>query len=185
MNTKTKKTLLIGVIIVLIVINLSALLTIYYRGKILPQKQPEINNIKQEVQIRGMHRFIREELNLSDDQFKEFQEVSKSNMMKSQEISTKLNNKRLEMMNEIAKINPNPEVLDAIASDIGKLHYELKKATISHFLELKEICTEDQQENLQKMFMQMIHEQDRDQNRMGKGPREKGRNRNGRTRRNN
>lgn len=185
MNIKTKKTLLLGFIILLIVINISALTTIYYKSKMVPKNRMEQNNMKDQVHIRGMHRFIKEELNLSDEQFKLFQEVSRNNMIRSQEISFKLNDKRMEMMNEIAKINPNPKILDDIAHDIGELHYELKKNTIHHFLELKKICNADQQENLQKMFMQMIVNQDQDHNRMGRGPMENGRNRKGKNPRNN
>ena len=183
MDTKTKKTLLIGTIILLIVINVSALATIYYNSKIRIKKLAEMNNLKEEVQIRGMHRFIREELKLTDEQFKQFKGITITNMKISHEIVIELNKKRLDMMNEIANVNPNMKTLDNIASDIGSLHYELKKTTISHFLELKEICNDDQQESLQKIFMQMIHDQDRDK--FGRNPRERGRNRNGRPHRNN
>ncbi|HAF28415.1 MAG TPA: hypothetical protein DCG75_05140 [Bacteroidales bacterium] len=184
MNTKTKKSLLIGSIILLIVINISALSTIYYKSKILPKKNIELNKMKEEVHIRGMHRFIKEQLNLSESQFIKFQEISNINMTNSQKIMSKLNDKRLEMINEIAKKNPNTEILDRIAHEIGDLHYELKKSTINHFLQLKDICNEEQQEDLQKLFMHMIHDQDTDHRMMDRGPREKGRNRYGRPHRN-
>ena len=80
------------------------------------------------------------------------------------------------MMTEIAKKNPNPEILDNYAYEIGTLHYELKKQTINHFLELKKICNEEQQESLQKLFMQLLNDQDG----FRRNPRERGRNRHGR-----
>lgn len=179
MDTKTKKTLLISTIILLIVINVAALATIYYNSKIRTKKLAEMNNLKEEIQIRGMHRFIRDELKLSDEQFKQFKEVTITNMRRSHKIALKLNEKRFDMMNEIAKENPNPNTLDKIARDIGSLHYELKKTTIKHFLELKEICNDDQLESLQKIFMQMTHDRDEIGRRL-KG--ERGRNRDGRPR---
>ena len=182
MDTKTKKTLLISTIILLIVINVSALATIYYNSKIRTKKLAEMNNLKEEIQIRGMHRFIRDELKLSDEQFIQFKEVTITNMRKSHEIALELNKKRLDMINEIAKENPNPNTLDKIARDVGSLHYELKKTTISHFLELKEICNDDQLETLQKIFMQMIQKQDI--RKMEKWS-QRGKNRNGRPHRNN
>lgn len=178
MKTENKKILLIGTIILLIVINISALSTIYYKSKILPKRNFELNNMKEEAHIRGMHRFIKEQLNLSESQFEKFQEISNNNMIKSQSISIKLNEKRHEMIDEIAKINPNPKLLDDIAHEIGDLHYELKKTTINHFLELKEICSDDQQEKLQRLFMKMTQEQDMVHDRMERGPRERGHNRN-------
>ena len=60
------------------------------------------------------------------------------------------------MIDEIAKLNPNIENLDSIAKEIGNLHYELKLNTINHFIELKGICNDQQQEILQTMFKQMI-----------------------------
>lgn len=177
METKTKKTLLISTIILLIAINISALSTIYYHNKIQAKKVIEMKNIKEEARIKGMHRYIKEELNLTDHQFEIFKEISKTNMNSSHEITVKLNEKRFEMMNEIAKVNPNLDTLDRVAEDIGLLHYELKKSTINHFIKLKEICNDDQQENLQKLFMQLINEQDK--NDLRRNQRRHGRNRNG------
>lgn len=177
METKTKKTLLISTIILLIVINISALLTIYYHNKIQTKKVVEMKNIKEEARIKGMHRYIKEELKLTDKQFEIFKEISKTNMNSSHEISMKLSEKRFDMMNEIAKVNPNLNTLDSVAKNIGLLHYELKKSTINHFLKLKEICNDDQQENLQKLFMQLINEQDK--NDLKRNQRRRGRNRKG------
>ena len=174
METKTKKTLLISTIIILIAINISALSTIYFHNKIQTKKFVEMKNMKDEVRIQGMHRFIRDELRLTDKQFELFKEMSRANMRTNHNITLKLDKKRYFMMNEIAKENPNMQSLDEIAEDIGSLHYELKKSTINHFLKLKEICNEDQQEDLQKLFMHMT--QDQDDHR--RNPREQGRNRN-------
>lgn len=160
MNTTTKKTLLIGTIIILIVINISALATIFYNNKIRPHRSAETNNLTDEARTRGMHRFMREQLNLTDGQYAQFQEINRTNMTKVHNIASELNNKRIEMMNEIAKKNPNLKILDDIAYDIGSLHYELKKVTIHHFLELKEICTPEQQDSLQKIFIRLIQDQD-------------------------
>lgn len=181
MDTKTKKSLLIVTIILLIVINISALATIYYNSKIRTKKLAEINYQKKQVHVRGMYKFLRDELNLTDEQCMQFRNINKINMSKFHKIAIELNEKRFDMMNEIAEKNPNTKILDDIAGDIGSLHYELKKITINHFLELKEICNDEQQEGLQKIFMQMIHNQDH--NKMKRSPR--GRNRTRKPHRNN
>ena len=127
METKTKKTLLISTIILLIVINISALSTFYFHKKIQAKKFIEMRDMKEDVRTQGMRRFIKEELKLTDKQFKLFKEISRTNMNSLHEITIKLNTKRFDMMNEIAKVNPNSNTLDDIAKDIGSLHYELKK----------------------------------------------------------
>lgn len=184
MNKQTKKTLLILLIVVLVVINISALVTIMYSEKSdLPPDKPFNNQVIEEIESRGMYHFLRDELKLTDEQFEQFRDIQRTNMIKSQSIALELSKKRQEMMNEIAKKNPNREKLDAIAKEIGELHYQLKLNTIHHFLELKDICNEDQQESIQRLFMNLLSDQDRDEFRPNKHRR--GRNREDRPHRRN
>ena len=183
MNTKIKKTLLIGTIIILLVVNISALSTIIYNKKVRAKKQDEISNVQDGIRRQGMRRFLQEELNLSEEQFHEFQDINTNYSRDSRKIAFQMREKRYEMMKEIAKKNPNSENLDQIAQDIGSLHYELKKLTINHFTELKDICTEEQQKILHEMFIQMLSIQDgermeREHRRKNRGNHEKHRRRN-------
>ena len=158
METTTKRNLLIGIIILLLVINISALVSLFYHSRVNIKKQTDIYKIEQETRMRGMHQFIRDELNLTDEQFSQFQEINSKNMQESHKIAIDLNELRIEMMNELAKKNPNQNKLDFIASEIGNLHYELKKLTIKHFLELKEVCNKEQQDKLLNIFMKVIND---------------------------
>ena len=176
MDKKIKKIVLTGFVILLIVINLSSLATIYFHKKVRDKKLEEFQYRQEQIHIRGMYRFLKDELQLNNSQFQLFQEINHSNMIKSQNIAEKLNKSRHYMMAEIAKPIPNQKKLDSYAKDIGDLHYELKKLSINHFMELKEICDEEQQEGLQKLFMQMIIDQDSGRNRRGNPP-GRGRNR--------
>ncbi|MCB2196270.1 MAG: periplasmic heavy metal sensor [Bacteroidetes bacterium] len=179
MNKQTKKTLLILLIAVLVVINISALITIIYsENRELPSNRPLNNQVVEEIESRGMYHFLRDELKLTDAQFDQFRDIQGTNMSKSRNIAIELSNKRREMMNEIAKVNPNKEKLDTIAKEIGELHYHLKLNTINHFLELKEICNEEQQESIQRLFINLLSDQDHDEFRPNEHRR--GRNRRGR-----
>ena len=166
MDKITKKKLLIGAIILLLIINISALATIFYTQKVRLNKVDKLNYRNEQVQIRGMYRYLKDELKLSNDQFKQFKIINVSNKQKTQEIAIKLHNNRIIMVNEIAKLNPNLEKLDSIANEIGILHYQLKKNTISHFIELKAICNKDQQDKLQQLFIHIIQDQDNGRMRM-------------------
>lgn len=184
MNKQTKKTLLILLIIVLVVINISALVTIIFsKNSVSPPEKPFENQMIEEVESRGMYHFIRDELKLSDEQFDQFRVIHKTNMIKSRKIAIELSGKRREMMTEIAKENPNQEKLDGIAKEIGELHYQLKLNTINHFLELKEICNEEQQESIQRLFMKLLSDQDHDE--FGPNKHRRGRNRDERPHRRN
>ena len=157
MNTQTRKHLIIGLIIFLVVVNIAALSTIIYRNRTMP---PPVDNdyvqFRQNVDEQGMYRFFREELQLTQDQFIRFREINENNRHQSREIARALHSKRLEMVEEVSKENPDKESLDQIAREIGRLHYELKRNTYHHFMDLKEICNEEQQKQLQRMFLRMI-----------------------------
>lgn len=166
MDKKTKKKLLIGTIVLLLIINISALITIFYIQKIRTKNVDKLSYKQNQVQIRGMYRYLKDELELSNDQFEQFHSVNEQNKQKTREIAIKLHKNRINMVNEIAKKNPNLEKLDSIAYEIGVLHYQLKKNTISHFIELKSICNDDQQAELQQLFIKIIKEQDHGRMRM-------------------
>lgn len=183
MNSKIKKQVIIGVIILLVIINLSALITIIFHNIKENKQLTQEEFIREDPRQKGMNYFLRDELNLSNEQFESFQSINKQYFKESRDIAFKLHNNRILMLEEIANKNPNTENLNQIAKDIGDLHYELKLNTIDHFLALKSICNKEQQILLQDFFMKMIDNQDQGQFRRREGP---GRNRHQRpSRRNN
>jgi hypothetical protein len=183
MNSNIKKQVLIGVIILLVIINLSALITIIFHNKQENNQLTQEEFIREDPRQKGMNYYLRDELNLSNEQFDSFQNINKQYFKESKDIASNLHNKRILMLEEIANKDPNLKNLDQIAKEIGDLHYELKLNTIDHFLALKSICNEEQQILLQDFFMKMIDNQDQGQFRRREGP---GRNRHQRTpRRNN
>jgi Spy/CpxP family protein refolding chaperone len=111
---------------------------------------------RQKIDEQGMYRFFRDELQLTQEQFIHFRNINEKNRQQSIEIARALHHKRLEMLDEISKENPDTEKLDQIAREIGTLHYELKRNTYHHFIELKKLCNKEQQEQLQHLFMRMI-----------------------------
>jgi|SRR6056297_192592 len=157
MNTQTKKHLITGFIIFLVIINIAALSTIIYRNRTRPQPiDNDYVQFRQNIDERGMYRFFRDELQLTQEQFVRFRDINEKNKQQSRKIARALHNKRLEMVEEISRENPDKEKLDQIAREIGTLHYELKRNTYHHFIDLKELCNKEQQEQLQHLFMRMI-----------------------------
>ncbi len=178
MNTQTKKHLITGLIIFLVVVNIAALSTIIYRNQTQPKPlDDDYIQFRQRVDEQGMYRFFRDELQLTPEQFDRFREINEKNRQQSREIARRMHSKRLEMVEEISKENPDNKKLDQIASEIGSLHYELKRNTYHHFLDLKELCNKEQQEQLQHLFIRMIDDQgfDKRSRRMNRHPERKGR----------
>jgi len=168
MNKSTKKTLLIVSIIVFVLINISALVTIFYKGKVNERRAFDVNVQKEQIRQSGMYGYFRKELDLSDEQFDDFKEINRTYSFKAHDISKELNEARHSLINEISKSNPSSELIDSIAKEIGNLHYRLKLLTADHFIELKTICNEEQQIALQKLFVRMISNQDKDGERANK-----------------
>lgn len=156
METSTKRRIIIIAIIVLIIINISALITIFYNNKIRSKQLAKYNEIQEQVEVNGMNDFFRNQLKLDDVQFDRFQDINHEHMLTSRDIAKKMDDLRFDMLNEISKNDPDMLQLDHIAKKIGELHYELKLNTINHFIELKALCNDDQKEILQGMFMHMM-----------------------------
>jgi len=159
MDTTNKKRLVIIVIILLLVINITALATFLFTNNIKQKRFEDIRKTREQVEFAGMHRFLKEELKLNDEQFQTFKEVGRKNFKQNREIAEKLDEKRLEFIDELTREIPNEGKLDNIAREIGDLHYQLKKNTIKHYSELKKILNPEQLEVMDKLFMQMIQKE--------------------------
>ncbi|MCG8410957.1 MAG: hypothetical protein MI739_06715 [Bacteroidales bacterium] len=156
MNNLSKKRILIIGIIALLIINISALATIYYNNKVKVRKENQVYIQRQKMREVGMYNYFRNELNLSDQQFLSFKQINRNYSIATREIKDELNKYRHLFIVEISKQNPNTASIDSVSYRIGHLHYELKLLTSEHFLELKKLCSPEQEESLQKLFMLMI-----------------------------
>jgi len=138
-----KKNLVILFLVLLTIINVSALATIAYhrwhsRRPFPPMLRPD----------RHMD-FIKQELNLNEEQVKEFESQAKRFKQETKPILYSLKAKRKDLMDEIAAEEPNEDRLDKLTEEIGALQAALQKKTIVHLLEEKSLLTPEQQ---QKFF---------------------------------
>ena len=101
-------------------------------------------------------KIITGELGLNKDQKDLFQSINNSYYEKSQAILDQLTEKRSEMLAELGEEISDTTILQTIAKEIGELHTDLKLLTIQNFLELKKICTPGQQQQLSKMYNDML-----------------------------
>jgi len=159
MKTTIKKRLLITSIAVLILLNITALSVIIFHIPSPPPPPPveqgpafKENRMPPEGRIRY---FIRKELNFTDEQIKQFSESKRKTMRKQFKVKNQLKSLRRQMMLEIAKDEPDRDKLNEITSEIGQAHKEIKDLTIAHFLEIKTICTKEQQKKLYRLWNRM------------------------------
>jgi Tfp pilus assembly protein PilO len=154
MVTRNTYRILIWVIVILAATTLSMGISFWYH-----KQQDKKAAEKQEQQIvmpsEQRTRFFREQLNLGQEQMDSFRELNRDYNRSARRISDRLEELRIKMVKEMGTQNPSQKELDSISDDIGKLHSDLKKATIQYYLKMKAICDENQQLKLNEIFMSM------------------------------
>lgn len=159
MNTATRQRILIGLIILLIATNLSTIGSFYYH-RISEQKKTEGTTNKQSaVPGEQRTRYFRDQLNLDDNQTNSFREINRSFNRSARAIEENLAVLRKSMIDELGAQNPDTLKLKQIAAEIGNNHRELKEITSSFYLNMREICTPEQQIKLHSIFQSMLNKE--------------------------
>ncbi len=148
MNYFNKKNLVIISIAVLLIVNIAAIGTVLF----LTYKRPSMP----EPPSRKSIRTVRENLKLSEDQKNTFEIFQKNYHEKTKQVFIEMHQKRVLMMDEFSKDQPDSVVLYDLAKETGVLHEQLKRLTINHLLDLKGVCNDEQFKYLEGMFRQKI-----------------------------
>jgi Spy/CpxP family protein refolding chaperone len=150
MNYFLKKQFSFGLVFFLLIINIAAISTILYHIYSEKSTSPTTS------ESHDVGKIITGELGLTPEQNKLFQDISKSYNIQSQKILDQLTQKRSEMLAELSEEIPDTTILHNLAKEIGELHTKLKLLTINDFLESKKICTPAQQQQLSKLYNDML-----------------------------
>lgn len=136
--------------IFLLVINISAFVTLLLmNNKSAPAESTSNNYFTSDA-------FLKEELNLSNEQYKEIVKLDYKIFRGYQSLLDMQCEANFSLLAELLQDNPNKKKMDSIASRIGKYHASLKRQTIKHFMNLRNICTEDQSESLNQLIKDMM-----------------------------
>lgn len=161
MMPNNKYRILIWIIVILVATNLSTIGSFYYHRiselKAAEVKQDEQTNIPGEQRTR----FFRDELNLDADQIDQFREINRTFNRTARGIEMNLAQLREDMIKELGTQNPDSILLSRIAIEIGENHRELKQVTTIFYLNMKKICTSEQQAKLHEIFQSMLNKDTR------------------------
>ena len=156
MTTRNKYRILIWVIVILVATNLSMGLSFLYHKqqdkKLAQQTEREAIELPAQQRVR----FFREQLKLQPDQVNVFRELTRDFNRSAWQINHQLERLRIEMVTELGRQNPNQKKLEKIAQEIGDLHTIIKNETSSYYLEMKEVCNEEQQKKLNEIFLSVL-----------------------------
>lgn len=142
-------------IIILIVLNLTIIISFLIQSTSINKRLPGKMPAMQDRAMMGMNRYFVEELELDNIQIKEFVKLRIEFQKEGRKTREKINSERIKFIKELSKDNPDSDKIESIATNIGLYHKDLKLITSSYYLNLKEICNDDQKEKLTKVFLEL------------------------------
>ena len=158
MEGKKRNRLLFWALIILVVINLSALGTIIYQNyfsRSCPFPQPLVGAQTSEPNLEHFHHFMHQRLNLSDQQEETLKKLDTRHFEATRIILDSLQQLRGLMLNELERDRMDTVLLDSYAQKVGLLHCNLKRITTAYFIGIKAMCTPDQNKKLNLFFSKM------------------------------
>ncbi len=154
MNYFTKYRVLVGAVILLAALNITILITLGVKKnqsqKDAAQWGPPRNEMQGEWQKPNR---LEHELNLSPQQQEQFHELKREYFRDTKEHKASLQVLYRALMEELNSEQPDTNLLNRLAEQIGQLHTEQQKATFNHFLSLQKVCSHEQYQILQQNFM--------------------------------
>ena len=156
--------ILIWIILILFATNVATIVS----GLIYTSNRKKAEASKVEIPINRRIMFFEEQLDLEWDQRNMFREYLSTFNQNARLTTNRINILRYQMIDEMAGDNPDTEKLNKISNEIGDLHSQLKKATISYYMNMKNICNKEQQKRLHDLFRVMA-DPEGDINSFGRG----------------
>ena len=170
MMTQTKYRLLIWLVFILFAMNIATIASLFFHTRFTKdQASTEQNTDQSVVKAEEGARFFREKLNLDQNQTNQFREINREYNHTAHRIAYDLEQLRMEMVEQMGKVESDTVRLNDICREIGNLHEQLKKLTVDYYLKMKSSCTEDQQIKLKYIFKGMVQKEDTVATRQGKG----------------
>jgi len=165
MNTITKKRFLVSLVVVLIIINISALSTMVF-NKYHKNKNTDLQNTNNQYRYnRGDKRpkmyhmrvknFVKQELSLSDKQYEQYVKLKDINIEKSDIIMRKIGERKKLIFKAYCQKTMDTVALNEMADETGFLHAKMQKETLRHFQAVEKILTPAQLVKFRKMLCNM------------------------------
>jgi Spy/CpxP family protein refolding chaperone len=158
MNFLEEKRILKWIIAVLLIFNITAGVTILLHvsaEKPNPPQNPQTD-------------FLKQELNLNDEQSHGLGRIRSEFRLTSQPIADRIKETRKAMIDEMGQKQPDTILLKQLSDELGHLQGEITYQIANQYLNIKDICTPDQALRLNSAYQYLFGIEDSSQQR-GKG----------------
>ena len=145
MNFFLKNRLIFWVLIILVVINISALISFFLFSKI---QVPAPCCSPGEQQCMA----FRDELNLSAEQTREVADINNNYAKSAGPYATAIKETRASILNELDKKAPDTLILNTLTNQLALLQMKIQKENIKQFRALKYVCTPEQAQRLSALY---------------------------------
>ena len=145
MNFFHKNRLVFWVLIVLVVINLSALISFFFFTR---AETPVQCCSPEEQQCTA----FRDELNLTAEQTRQVGVINKKYQESAAPIALNIKEIRASILTELEKERPDTAQLDKFTNQLAELQLKIQKENIKQYTELKRVCTQEQAHWLSALY---------------------------------
>jgi len=149
-----RTTILYAIIALLVAFNVATIVTIIYRND---SNAAQIVADGEATPQNNMGKYFRDKLNLTPEQHQLSKTINQNYHRRAQGYATALEDLRLEYIAELGQASCDSLSIDRISTEIGQLHKNLKVETARYYRSMKEICTPDQQQELNRIFVTILN----------------------------
>ena len=103
-----------------------------------------------------IQKFLKKELNLTDEQSVKFKELRENHFAERREHWKSIKSLKKQMMDALSTETPDTNTAEDLANQIGILEAEKEKMLIDHYLKLQAECTLEQREKLANVFQRAM-----------------------------
>ena len=146
-NNKT----LIGIVVLLLILNLTTVGTILYNKYKKGAEDKSIVLNEAGNNMLNCH-FIKESVGFDQKQMQAFRTANLEFRPKANRIIAQIDTLKNSMFSELKKTKSDTLKLNALANQTGALHAELKRETNRFYLKIKTMCSPEQLKKLQSTF---------------------------------
>jgi hypothetical protein len=151
----TRNKILVWLVIILLILNLSVIATVLYTTN-KQAKQITLPAVTSRHPTPGQGIFLRTELDMTDEQFLQFNQARTTYQARARELNRQLTLFKKNYYDELMKSNPDQDIIRSSCDSIGARHVQLMQETGSYYLEIRKLCNNDQITRLNQFFSGVI-----------------------------
>ncbi|MCF8307174.1 MAG: periplasmic heavy metal sensor [Ignavibacteriales bacterium] len=154
MNIFTEKKFTSILIILLVILNIGTITLLLLGRPEFPPAHPGDERPRDENRmIAGL---LKMELDFSEEQIRDYFELRSTHSEQVSQLNREIRRLKKEMFDEVLADVSEPEISDSLLTLSQSKQNQVERLTFKHFLELKKICSPEQQTKLRRIFHRLF-----------------------------